>query len=129
MTRWLTGDIVNADMKARYDAGSVTMEEFARWNYEQNLLAGRDVSYAVGTTNVPYNMKANIHKGEAIIPKNFSDGLRSGDLMIGSNKDLRNELIAMRQDNMQLKSLLVSIAGSNEKLLGTNRAMLGEMIA
>ena len=41
-------------------------------------------SFAVGTTSVPHDMLANIHKEEIIIPKDFSQGLRSGDLAMGS---------------------------------------------
>jgi hypothetical protein len=39
-------------------------------------------SFAVGTDNVPYDMTANIHKGEAIIPATFADSIRKGDLTL-----------------------------------------------
>lgn len=39
-------------------------------------------SFAVGTPSVPYDMLANVHKGEMIIPQKFSDALRSGDLSL-----------------------------------------------
>jgi hypothetical protein len=39
-------------------------------------------SFAVGTPNVPYDMNANIHKGEMIIPSTFSDAIRSGQLAL-----------------------------------------------
>ncbi len=35
-----------------------------------------------GTPYVPYDMTANIHKGEGIIPATFMDGIRSGDLAL-----------------------------------------------
>lgn len=38
---------------------------------------------ATGTTNVPADMLANIHKGEGVIPKTFMDGVRSGELTLG----------------------------------------------
>ncbi len=47
-------------------------------------------------------MAANVHQGEVIVPKTFSDGLRNGDLMMGSN----NEMIAeLREQN----SLLINV--------------------
>ena len=42
-------------------------------------------SLAVGTTDVPFDMFAQIHQGEAVIPKTFMDGVRSGELSIGRN--------------------------------------------
>ena len=38
---------------------------------------------AVGTPNVPYDMMAQIHEGEGVIPKTFMDGVRSGEISIG----------------------------------------------
>lgn len=42
--------------------------------------------FAVGTPEVPFDMNANIHKGEIIIPKTFADGIRSGQLSLGGPK-------------------------------------------
>lgn len=41
------------------------------------------VALATGTPNVPADMPAMIHKGEIVVPRTFSDGLRSGDLTLG----------------------------------------------
>lgn len=49
-------------------------------------------SFAVGTTNVSSDMTANIHRGEIIIPSSFSDGLRRGDLSVGNNDKIVEEL-------------------------------------
>jgi hypothetical protein len=40
-------------------------------------------SFDVGTTSVPRDMVAQIHKGEMIVPANFADGLRRGDVALG----------------------------------------------
>lgn len=40
-------------------------------------------SFEVGTPRVPHDMLAQIHSGEGIIPKNFMDGIRSGELSLG----------------------------------------------
>ncbi|OCL99516.1 hypothetical protein AAX29_00557 [Aliarcobacter thereius] len=62
-------------------------------------------SYAVGSTNIEYDQFAQLHKGEVIVPKNFSDGLRAGDLSLGNNKELVDEI----------KNLInISIQGFNE---------------
>jgi hypothetical protein len=43
-----------------------------------------NLPFAAGTPYVPGDMSAYIHKGEIIVPKTFADGLRSGDLSLGS---------------------------------------------
>ena len=44
-------------------------------------IRGRGLS--VGTTNVPYdNFPATLHKGEAVVPSTFMDGIRSGELVM-----------------------------------------------
>src|SRR5574344_2700898 len=51
-----------------------------------NLIPGINIpALAVGTTDVPFDMFAQIHQGEAVIPKTFMDGVRSGELSIGRN--------------------------------------------
>lgn len=42
-------------------------------------------SYAVGNPNVSEDHIAEVHRGEIIVPKSFADGLRDGDLTLGSN--------------------------------------------
>lgn len=49
-------------------------------------------SYAVGSTNIEYDQIAQIHKGEVIVPKNFSDGIREGNLMLGDNSSIVKEI-------------------------------------
>lgn len=47
-------------------------------------------SYAVGSASIEYDQIARIHEGEIITPRNFSDGIRAGDLSLGNN----NEIVA-----------------------------------
>ncbi|MEV9642940.1 hypothetical protein [Aliarcobacter butzleri] len=49
-------------------------------------------SYAVGSTSIEYDQIAQIHKGEVIVPKNFSDGIRNGNLMLGDNSSIVKEI-------------------------------------
>ena len=49
-------------------------------------------TFAVGTPNVPYDMTANIHRGEMIIPRTFSEGIRNGDTLVGDTSALLAEL-------------------------------------
>lgn len=63
------------------------------------------VSFDVGTTNVPYDMVANIHKGETIVPKPFVDGIRRGDMMLGDNSAIiasNNRLISQNNEIIKL---------------------------
>lgn len=55
-------------------------------NYFNELEYQRKVNgYAVGATNIPYDQIAQIHQGEMIIPKTFSEGLRTGELSLSAN--------------------------------------------
>ncbi|MDX4061725.1 hypothetical protein Q6A90_05025 [Aliarcobacter skirrowii] len=58
-------------------------------------------SFAVGSTNIEYDQLAQIHKGEAIIPKNFNDGLRAGNLTLGDNNSVVKELKNLININIQ----------------------------
>lgn len=45
-------------------------------------------SFAVGTPNVPYDMLAQIHKNEAIIPATYNQGIQRGDVMLGDTSGI-----------------------------------------
>lgn len=81
-------------------------------------------SFAVGTPYVPYDMPANIHAGEIIVPKTFSDGLRSGDLVLGQNGELVDTVKLLVQENKDMKNLLIKIASDGNRSLSTQRATL-----
>jgi hypothetical protein len=73
------------------DIDNLTSEEKKQSGYLQEILkqlqSGNNVavpSFDVGTTSVPRDMLAMIHKGETIIPADFSAGLRRGDLALGN---------------------------------------------
>ncbi|OCL85746.1 hypothetical protein AAX26_01813 [Aliarcobacter thereius] len=58
-------------------------------------------SYAVGSTNIEYDQFAQLHKGEVVVPKNFSDGLRDGNLMMGDNNNIVKEIKNLININIQ----------------------------
>lgn len=41
--------------------------------------------FADGTSNIPYDMVANVHKGEGIVPATFMDSIRAGELTLSGN--------------------------------------------
>jgi hypothetical protein len=59
-----------------------------------SAIAG-SMGFASGTPYVPQDMPANIHQGEMIIPKTFSEGIRSGTMSIGNNKETNSLLGAV----------------------------------
>lgn len=58
------------------------------FNYQQQIAQMQTYSmqgYAVGAVNIPNDQIAQIHQGEMIIPKTFSEGLRTGELSLSAN--------------------------------------------
>jgi|GEM_PF-1672591 len=97
---------------------SITKLELENLGLEENslnkileLLKGKNIllpklnSFAVGSTNIEYDQLAHIHKQEMIIPKNFSQGLRDGNLSLGDNKEVVKAIVDLTN---------ISIQGFNE---------------
>ncbi|MGL4370486.1 MAG: hypothetical protein ACRCUT_12565, partial [Spirochaetota bacterium] len=63
-----------------------------------NLYGKNLEQFAVGTWNVPSDMYAQIHKGEVITPKTFSDSLRAGDAAMVT-PEYMSQLAAMLAQN------------------------------
>lgn len=57
--------------------------------------------FASGTSFVPSDMMANIHKGEMIIPQTFSDSIRNGELVLGSSDNISGGAIYNVTVNVQ----------------------------
>lgn len=61
---------------------------------KEKVFGKKDKSYAVGTDSVPYDMNANIHKGEMIIPAKQSETLRRQGIGIDNiDKGKRNKVV------------------------------------
>lgn len=50
-----------------------------------NLATIKSQSFAVGASEIPQDMTAQIHQGEMIIPKTFAQSIRGGDLTLGGS--------------------------------------------
>lgn len=97
----------------RGDGGSMSFDEFARHHYETyGRYEGR--SYDVGTSYVPYDMMANVHRGETIIDPRSSDILRRYGIEVrgGTSREteqlLREQLSEVRQQNRYLYEIVKS---------------------
>ena len=82
-------------------------------------LGVRVPAYAVGTNVVPRDMLAQIHEGEAIIPKAFNPwaggaGFSSGGA--ASDSALVAEIRALREQNARLEARLQGIERSSQQL-------------
>lgn len=106
----------------------MTVQEWAEfhWNRSGQYEDSR-VAFATGTPNVPFDMTADIHRGEIIVPRDFSDGLRSGDLQMGNNKqivDAINTLISKVEslENSQDKHLRKIEKNTDQKTSYTRTA-------
>jgi hypothetical protein len=77
-------------------------------NYANNLITSLP-SFDVGTTNVPRDMVAQIHKNETIIPAPFASGIRSGALTLGNNSDIISAINKNTEEVARMNSTLVSI--------------------
>ena len=64
-------------------------------NIKKQALANKQFkinSYDVGSTYIEYDQLAHIHEGEVLMPKNFSDGVRDGNLVVGDNSSIVKEI-------------------------------------
>ena len=48
--------------------------------------------FDVGSYNIPEDQFAMVHKGEIIVPRTFAEGIRSGELTLGSNRTSNNAI-------------------------------------
>lgn len=113
-----------ADTQAKY------RKEFAQtasaYDAVETLLKEKQLKgYAVGTTEIPYDQIAQIHKGEMILPQTFADGVRKGEIYIGSNdKNKDNNAIIEAIDKLETRLANIE-ASSNKTSKVLNEAQLG----
>jgi hypothetical protein len=72
-------------------------------------------TFATGTGSVPQDMPANVHKGEMIIPSDFSSAIRRGDLSLsgsGSSSGSVNVVVNVAGSVKEENDLAISIANA-----------------
>ena len=115
----------NPDLGKYYNAHSTeyaSLEEYARIHYAMfGKNEGR--SFAVGTNYVPYDMQANIHEGERIIPKADNRALMAALSNPGANnavlvaeiRALREEVAGLRGEQKASQFAIAKSTGKTAK--------------
>ncbi len=81
------GDISNG----HYNNTTNWKESLIAYTTLQSLLAEKKIKgYAVGSPYIMYDQLAQIHEGEAIVPKTFNDGIRNGEVIMGDTSAIVN---------------------------------------
>jgi hypothetical protein len=105
---WSTSQITNQVLSniQSFGKNSEAANAIATWAATSNLVdkaalkAAGIPGFAVGTNYVPRDMLAQIHEGEAIIPRAYNPAANGGinnDALIAEVKALREEVIALRR--------------------------------
>lgn len=81
-------------------------------------------SFDVGSTYVPQDMNANIHRGEMIIPQTFAEGLRNGSVSMSNNYEINNNLGIMIQNQQAMLNIMAQILGSSNNSVIKSREMV-----
>ena len=85
-------------------------------------------SYDVGTSYIPKDQIANVHKGEMIIPRNFADSIRSGQLNLGANNiNYNTDISSLKSELRLINDKLGKVIAIQDRQLTTQRATLAEV--
>ena len=68
-------------------------------------------SFAVGTSNIPEDQMANVHKGEIIVPESFAEAIRSGKLAL-SGKATETENISDFDSSSNITNININFDGA-----------------
>lgn len=69
--------------------GIMTAVLLAMMGAQIGMIASQPLpSLAVGTMNVPQDTMAQLHAGEAVVPKTWAEGLRSGEMSLGGGQNM-----------------------------------------
>ena len=87
-TSWTVDKVIEAFAKAGY----TPMTHWLAWGKAEGLPMP---SYAVGTDYVPYDMVAQIHQGERIVPAEYNRNDATNEEIVAELKQLRAQVAAM----------------------------------
>ena len=90
---------ISADGTRTYEDGSTSKLTENELDLYRRGLLGKVPAFAVGTNYVPRDMLAQIHEGEAIVPKAYNPAANTS--MGGGNSEVVSELRALREENRQ----------------------------
>ena len=93
------GDWWGAAAGLVFPGGGAIKDDIAEgnwWAAAGDLLTGGLGSafgwWDVGSYNIPEDQFGMVHKGEIIVPRTFAEGIRSGELTLGSNRTSNNAI-------------------------------------
>lgn len=93
------GDWLGAAAGLVFPGGGAIKDDIAEgnwWAAAGDLLTGGLGSafgwWDVGSYNIPEDQFGMVHKGEIIVPRTFAEGIRSGELTLGSNRTSNNAI-------------------------------------
>lgn len=93
------GDWLGAAAGLALPGGGAVKDDIAEgnwWAAAGDLLTGGLGSafgwWDVGSYNIPEDQFGMVHKGEIIVPRTFAEGIRSGELTLGSNRTSNNAI-------------------------------------
>lgn len=69
-------------------------------------LKGKLSSLAVGTAYVPGDQVAQVHKGEMVVPRTFAEGVRRGDVTIGSGAAEQPTTVQVFMDGQMMAEVI-----------------------
>ena len=85
-------------------------------------------SYDVGTSYIPKDQIANVHKGKMIIPRDFAESIRNGQLNLGANNINYNaDISSLRSELRLINDKLGKVIAIQDRQLTTQRATLAEV--
>lgn len=98
------------------------LDIFNKIDRESNII--KLPSFAVGTSNVPYDMIAQIHQREMIIPATFAESIRQGQMTLGGGSNSMDNGI-IRQELRLMNDKLGKVIAIQNRQLTTQRQQLG----